>query len=291
MTSTHQAARLRIVTFNNLPIAFRITQEWAAAAGHDVILVVTSPGPKTRRSEGYREIAALTGERNIELLSTTRVKSVVTPVLRALQPDLIVSFTFPWLLPPELLATARLGAVNMHPALLPAYRGPNVLRQFYDGAPEIGATLHWTDAAFDTGRILSQQRAPLPRPCTPEAMMAAWGPTIVAALTEGVARAIAGEPGVPQPEQGASYAAVFAEHEHWLDLSEPAFVLQCKASALLGAGHAPMLRLGETDVQVARVDLVDDQTPRGAPGEILERQPDAVLVQTRDGVAKITLRA
>jgi methionyl-tRNA formyltransferase len=288
MTPTPETARLRIVTFNNLPIAFRMTQQWAAEAGHEVVLVVTSPGPKTRRTDGYREIAGLAGEQNLELLSTTRMKSVVLPVLRTLKPDLIVSFSFPWLLPPELFATARLGAVNMHPALLPAYRGPNVLRQFYDAAPEIGATLHWMDAAFDTGRILSQHRAPLPQACTSEAMFGVWGPTIMAAMTEGVARAIAGDPGTAQSEHGASYAAPFTEQEHWLDLNDTAFALQCKTSALHGAGHAPMIRLGQTERHVVRVDLGDDQSHEAA-GEILDSTADAVTDQTRVGVAHIVL--
>jgi methionyl-tRNA formyltransferase len=199
---------LRLVTFNNIPGAFRVTQGWAAQAGHKIVLVVTSPGPKVRRSQGYQEIAQIAGEQNIE------------------------SASFPWLLLPEVLATARLGAINLHPTLLPAYRGPNALRPIYDGASHIGSTLHWIDGAFDTGRILSQHRVALPRPCTPEAVYPAWAGTMIAALAEGAQKAIAGDPGVEQPEAAASYVTRFSEHEHWLDLTEPAYRVQCKATAL-----------------------------------------------------------
>jgi methionyl-tRNA formyltransferase len=279
---------LRIVTFNNIPVAFQMTQQWAAMAGHKVVLVVTSPGPKTRRSTGYREIAATAGEQNIELLITTRLKTLATPILQLLKPDLIVSFSFPWLLPPELLATARLGAINLHPALLPAYRGPNAARQFFDLAPEIGATLHWTDGSFDTGRILAQHRAPLPRPCTQEAVFAAWGGTIMAALTEGARKAIAGDPGAQQPEAGASYAARFSEQEHWLDLTEPAYTLQCKLLALTFVNEQPArVRIADEVWAPMRIDLMEGQASRAAPGSMIERLPDGVLVQTGDGVAKI----
>jgi methionyl-tRNA formyltransferase len=271
---------LRVVTFNNLPQAFQITQGWAAQAGHKVVLAVTSPGPKTRRSMGYRQIAAMAGDQNIELLVTTRLKTVVIPILRALQPDLIVSFSFPWLLPAELLATARFGAVNLHPALLPAYRGPNPLRQFYDAAPVIGATLHWTEGEFDTGRILSQHRAAMPRPATSEAIFAAWGPTMMMAL--------AGDPGEAQPEVGVSYAAEFTEADYWLDIQSPAHTLQCQMVALAFTGAYPIrIRIANQIWQLERVDLVEDRSSSAPPGSIVEQASAGVLVQTGAGLAKL----
>ncbi|MDZ4722024.1 MAG: hypothetical protein SH847_26485, partial [Roseiflexaceae bacterium] len=94
---------LRIVSFNNIPALFGLVSQWAEQAGHKIVLVVTSPGPKSRRTDGYKQIAAIAGEKNIEVLITTRLKMVATPLLRELKPDLIVSASFPWLLPAELL--------------------------------------------------------------------------------------------------------------------------------------------------------------------------------------------
>lgn len=280
---------LRIVTFNNLPVAFQIVHGWAAQAGHKIVLTVTSPGPKTRRSTGYKEIAAMAGEQNIELLITTRLKAIATPVLSAIKPDLILSASFPWLLTPELLATARLGAINLHPAVLPAYRGPNALRQIYDAAPFIGATLHRIDNAFDTGPILAQRSVALPRPCTRETVGAAWGGSMVAALAEGAQKAIMGDPGTPQPSEGASYAAEFSEQEHRLDLTESAYALQCKATALSFFGTHPIFtRIDGVDWKVQQVDLLMESTSgSAAPGSIIERLSDGLIVQTGDGPAKL----
>ena len=279
---------LRIVTFNNLPAAFDAVQGWAAAAGHTVVLAVTSPGPKTRRSAGYREIAATAGEKNIELLISTRIKTVVTPAVAALKPDLIVSFTFPWRLTPELLAIPRLGAINLHPTLLPAYRGPNVMRQFFDASPRIGATLHWMDAEFDTGPILSQHSVALPRPCTAQTAFGAWQSAIMAALVEGAERAIAGERGTPQPTAGASYAGAFTEAEYWLDLTEAASALQCKAMALsLFAGPSVKTRVNGVAWAITRIDLADTPAGSHTPGSVIETLPDGLIVQTSEGVARL----
>ena len=285
---TPQRRPLRIVSFNNLPAAFDMVRQWAERSGHTIVLVVTSPGPKTRRSDDFKQTAATAGEQNIEVLITTRLKTVTTPILRNLKPDLIVSASFPWLLPPELRQTARLGAVNLHPAVLPAYRGPNALRQFYEAAPSIGATLHWTDDDFDTGRILSQHTAPLPQPCTFENIMAVWLPTMTAAFEEGAARAIAGDPGTPQPEGGASYAAAFSETEHWLDFTEPAFTLQCKVTALsfFGSSHAKAHIAGQ-DWLIERLDLVEAAPTTANPGSVIEQCADELIVQAGDGAVKI----
>ncbi len=286
MTQSQQP--LRIVTFNNLPVAFRAMQGWAIQAGHKVVMTVTSPGPKARRTPGYQEIAVMAGEQNIELLITTRMKAIATPILSALKPDLIVCFSFPWLLPPELLATARLGAINLHPALLPAYRGPNVLRQFYDAAPRIGATLHWIDGSFDTGAILSQHSAALPRPCTREAMMTAWVGTVLTALGEGAQKAIAGDPGRPQPSEGASYAAEFTEQDYWLDLGEPAYALQCKSVALsFFSAHPVMARINGEAWTIAQLDLVEGPVSDAGPGSVIERVADGLVVQTGKGAVRL----
>ncbi|MEO6060945.1 MAG: formyltransferase family protein [Thermoflexales bacterium] len=278
---------LRIVTFNNMPPVFDMVRQWAERAGHTIVMVVTTPGPKSRRSEGYKQIVATAGEKNIEVLVTTRLKTVATPVLDALQPDLIVSASFPWLIPAELRQTARLGAVNMHPALLPAYRGPNALRQFYDAAPMIGATLHWMDDAFDTGRILSQCGMPLPRPCTFENLVSAWMPSMGTALADGVARAILGDPGSPQSETGTRYGAAFSEAEHWIDFGEPAFALQCKVTALGLFAPAAKARIGAEEWLIERLDPMDETTANKQPGTVLEQLPDGLIVQAGDGAVKI----
>ncbi len=280
---------LRIASFNNLPRMFELVRGWARQAGHEIVLEVTTPGPRSRRSEGYKQIAAAAGENNIEVLVSTRMKTVVTPVLRELKPDLILSFTFPWLLPPELLQTARLGAVNAHPTVLPAFRGPNPLRQFYHGAARIGATLHWTEAEFDTGNILSQHSVPMPNPCLPEMLLPAWGPTMMMVLSEGVPRAIAGDKGTPQPSEGVSYAGEFTDADRWLDADDTAYALQCKVTALgmVGPPTAKMRIQGE-DWLLARVTQMPGSGMRAAVGSVLETTKDGLVLQVADGAVTLT---
>jgi methionyl-tRNA formyltransferase len=132
---------MTIVAFNVLPPAFRLVSDWIEQAGQQLALLVTTPGASRRRTPTYREVIAMTPP-EVDVFVTTHLRAA-TRVVQAVEPDLIVSFTFPYRLPPELLQIPRLGAVNLHPTPLPAYRGPNPARLAYDGWPTIGATLHW----------------------------------------------------------------------------------------------------------------------------------------------------
>lgn len=280
---------LRIVTFNVLPFAFEIVTRWAAQAGHHLVLTVTSPGPASRRGKSYQQLVA-NAPPDLEILVTTRLRKVALPLIRALEPDLIVSFTFPYRIPPEVRAVPRLGAVNLHPTPLPAYRGPNPLRLFYEGWPTMGATLHWMDDDFDTGLVLSQQTAPVPAQLTPQTLVATWGPLVMGALAEGTARAIAGEAGSPQDETAASYGGAFTEAEHWLDLREPMQSLQRKCTALnvLNPGSARIRVDGMPYALYECAPFTDLQLAQ--PGTLIEDHGEALIAQAGDGQVRLVIK-
>jgi methionyl-tRNA formyltransferase len=77
--------------------------------------------------------------------------------LAALQPDLIIVACFPRLLPAEIVTTARIAAINVHPSLLPRHRGPDPLYwTFHARDDQSGATLHLLTDQYDAGDILTQ---------------------------------------------------------------------------------------------------------------------------------------
>lgn len=123
---------------------------------------------------------------------------------------------------------------------------------------------------------------------TRESLITDWLPAMMAALSEGTSRAIAGDPGTPQPAVGASYAAQFSEQEHWLDFSEPAFALQFKVTALGLFTPSAKARLAGRTWVIEQLDPVENTSSSAArPGEILEHLADGLVVQTGDGPARI----
>jgi methionyl-tRNA formyltransferase len=82
--------------------------------------------------------------------------------LAELRPDLIFSFYYRELLPPEILRLPRLGAFNMHGALLPSYRGRAPVNwAVLEGATETGATLHFMVEKADAGDIVDSESVPI----------------------------------------------------------------------------------------------------------------------------------
>ena len=61
-------------------------------------------------------------------------------------------------IPYHVLKRPRHGFLNVHPSLLPAYRGPEPLFwQFRAGETRTGVTVHWMDSGLDTGDIAAQK--------------------------------------------------------------------------------------------------------------------------------------
>lgn len=83
--------------------------------------------------------------------------------LRTLHVDLVLIYSMSQLLPPEILAIPRLGVLNLHPSLLPAYRGANPwFWMYHNMEKQGGVTLHYVDAGEDTGDIVCQRTYEIP---------------------------------------------------------------------------------------------------------------------------------
>jgi methionyl-tRNA formyltransferase len=278
---------LRVVSFNVLPFAYQMIAAWAKQTGNKLVLVVTTPGPSTRRTPSYRGIVESAPPEQ-DVLVTTRLRRVALPLIRELRPDLIVSMTFPYRIPPEITSLPRCGAVNLHPAPLPYYRGPNPARLIYEGFPTLGATLHRTEEEFDTGVVYSQQTAPLPESVTPEAIFGIWPQLMMQAFAEGVERAVAGARGTPQDHSKATYAAPFSEEEHWLNWADPKAVVQRKVTALnlLGQPSAKAHIAGKAHI-VQRAEPLEQAPLGAAPGTILDHNNSSMVIAVGDGAVRV----
>ncbi|MDP7702397.1 methionyl-tRNA formyltransferase [Mycobacterium sp. TY815] len=80
-------------------------------------------------------------------------------LLRSCEPDLILMTGFNQILTRPVLDLPRLGAVNMHPSLLPKFRGADPIQAvLLDEATETGVTFHYAVPEVDAGNILVQAR-------------------------------------------------------------------------------------------------------------------------------------
>ena len=275
---------LRIVTCNALVMAYEIVAEWAERQGYEIVLLVTSPAATAERyGVSYVNLVELAAPRH-PVLVTGKLRAAA-PLIAAAEPDLLISATFPHKLPASVLAIPRLGAFNLHPTLLPQGRGPNPQRLVYEGAETLGATLHQTTADFDAGAMFSRQKAPLPDDLTGEAIFGVWRRLASAALEDGIARALAGEPGEPQDASQATYGAPFTPEERWLSWDRPLHLLRKQVAVL--APHAFAMLDGDP-VAILTLNAEPVALPDMLPGTVLDRTDHAAIVRVQDGVARVT---
>lgn len=95
--------------------------------------------------------------------------------LVALHPDVIVVAAYGRFLPTEVLHLPPCGCLNLHPSLLPRYRGPSpVVTAILDGETVTGITLMLLDEGMDTGPVIAQRTYPL----SPDDTAATLTPTL-----------------------------------------------------------------------------------------------------------------
>ncbi|MFN8489773.1 MAG: formyltransferase family protein [Caldilineaceae bacterium] len=106
----------------------------------------------------------LAWQHNLPVYEVSRLQAIpVQELIRTLAPACACVACFSKRIPATLLTIPPLGFLNVHPSLLPDYRGPAPLFwQLRNGAPHSGVTVHWMDENLDTGDIAEQAPLHLP---------------------------------------------------------------------------------------------------------------------------------
>jgi methionyl-tRNA formyltransferase len=119
-------------------------------------------------------------------------------------PDLLVSAFFDQRLGAAVLAVPRCGCLNIHPSLLPDFRGVDpVLQARLARVDSLGVTLHWMTPGLDEGAILAQQALALPARASVLEATAALFAAGAELLTANVGRIAQRDPGEPQSAAGS----------------------------------------------------------------------------------------
>ncbi len=183
--------------------------------GHEPVALVGPRRPEPDTQPEFLRLTPATAPAGIDLLFA-KDKWSIERLLRAYEPDLTVCWGFPWKIPQGALDAARLGSINGHPALLPRHRGPIPFAwTLRSGDTEWGFTWHRMDAELDTGNILAQGSDPIR---DDDCDIGEFGPRLLAAaaglLPRALERIAAGDPGDPQPDEGATWAGHFEDDDY-----------------------------------------------------------------------------
>ena len=261
--------------------------------GRDVVCVLTQPDkPKGRGYETLPSPVRVYAEANG--LRTETPASLRTPetqaFLNSLRPDLIVVAAYGKILPEEVLSLPRLGCVNLHASLLPAWRGAApIQRAVMNGDRTGGITVMQMDAGLDTGNIILQKEIPIGPDMTAGEYHDALADAASEALLSYLSAADGSDgPVASFPQTGeATYAAKIEKEEGRVTFLETAKQTHDRIRGLSPFPGAFTFLNGRR-IKLLGSRIAEQSETDALPGTLLSAGPEGLAVQCADGAVLLT---
>ncbi len=259
-------------------------------SSYQVVAAYTQPDKKAGRGQSvaFSPVKQLALSQGLEVVQPDSLKVAGTvEKLASFAPDLMVVAAFGQILPPEILALPKFGCLNVHPSLLPRYRGASpIATAILQGDEITGVTIMLLDVGLDSGPILSQREVSISADDTTGSLAVklaqAGAQLLMETLPLWIDVRIQAQ---PQEESRASYSKVITKGDGEMDWRLPALDLWRRVRAFApwpgcyAWWRGKRLKLGKV------VPLYGEKS--GEPGRVIALSPSApatVGVETGDGV-------
>ncbi len=199
-----------------------------------------------------------------------QIEKVVTGKLSELGPHtsrLAVLAAYGRIIPQAVLDEFPLGIINVHPSLLPAYRGPTPIEQaILDGTAKTGVSIMRLTAGMDEGPIYKQKMLPLKGNESKEELtqqLQQLGADLIKEVLPAIADGSLTPRQQPHPNR-ATYSRKLAKEDGLVDWSKPADQLEREIRAFAGWPNS-RTQLGGREVVITAAHVVDETLK---PGEV-----------------------
>ncbi len=260
----------------------------------DLLAVVTQPDrPQGRgRRVAPPPVAEIAPQLGLRVLQPARLKDpAVIEALRALGPDIIVTVAYGKIIPPQILALPPLGCINVHPSLLPKYRGASPIQAaLADGERETGVTIMYQSEALDAGDIILQRRIAIEPTDTAQTLEAKLADAGARALVEALRLIAAGKASrSPQDESKASYVGKLTKDHGRIDWTRSAEALVNFIRAMDPWPSAYTTHAGRLLKIWGGTAVQGPATGHAAPGTVVEiRHGEGFVVSTGAGALLVS---
>lgn len=209
-----------------------------------------------------------------------------------LDADVMVVVAYGLLLPEAVLSIPRLGCINLHPSLLPRWRGAApIQRALWAGDKETGVTIMQMDSGLDTGDILHKstyQIQPDDTSARVHAKLAALGARDLLMILKKMATGDDIHREV-QNEKQATYAQKLTKKEAKLDWSLPATELE-RGIRAFNPWPVSHFTVDDRSIKVWEAQAIADSRPFShfQPGTVINADKNGIQILTADGLLNIT---
>ena len=261
--------------------------EKLAASDYQIVAVVSNPPQKMGRGKKIRETAIAIKAKSIGLhvIQQQDLKSShFKRELEELNADLFVVVAFR-ILPNSLITIPKLGSINLHGSLLPAYRGAAPIQwALINGEDETGLSTFFIAPKVDTGAVICQDKLPIHPNDNYGTLSERMGILGSVLLVETINLIESGSASaIKQNDNQATLAPKITKDMTIIDWSRPARELHNLVRALTPTPSATTIIKGKRiKIQETWVDN-DDNGSNYLPGEITAIKKSIVSVQTGNG--------
>ncbi|MDD5145358.1 MAG: methionyl-tRNA formyltransferase [Candidatus Pacebacteria bacterium] len=153
---------MKIVFIGTPEFGAVILEELAKTDYRPALVITETDKPKGRKQIITPPPVKIVAEKyGISVLQPEKIINCKNEIEK-LRPDLIIVAAYGQILPKEILEIPKYRSINVHPSLLPKYRGPSpVQNAILNGDKETGATIMLMDEKMDHGPILTQKKVPI----------------------------------------------------------------------------------------------------------------------------------
>ena len=261
--------------------------EQLAASDYQIVAVVSNPPKKMGRGKKMREtaIAIKAKSMGLDVIQEQDLKSDhFVSKLKDLDADLFVVVAFR-ILPNSLITIPKLGSINLHGSLLPAYRGAAPIQwALINGDEETGLSTFFIAPKVDTGAVICQDKFPIHSNDNYGTLSERMGILGSVLLVETINLIESGSASaIKQNDNQATLAPKITKDMTIIDWSRPARELHNLVRGLTPTPSATTIIKGKRiKIQETRVDN-DDNGSNYLPGEITAIKKSIVSVQTGNG--------
>lgn len=277
------------------PIVFFGTPEFAVPslktlhdAGYSITAVTNPDRPAGRSTEPESspvKKAAL--QLGIPVLQPETLKNDDSASkLGALHPVLFVVVAYGKILPQEILSIPEKGSLNVHPSLLPKYRGPSPIHAaILAGEKETGVTIILLDREMDHGPILAQTKSPILENETEPELSQRLADEGAKLLTETVEKWLQGAIApTPQNHEEATYSKLLTKEDGELDWNQSAINLARQVRAYRSwPGSYAHWESPKSSVRLKVEEAVAVQGKSLPVGTVSDDVSGGFAIQARDG--------
>ncbi|AJW72897.1 methionyl-tRNA formyltransferase [Borrelia hermsii] len=277
---------MRIFFASSESIALEVLKK--VADQHNVVGVLTAPDKPSGRGLFLRanDIKVEATNRNITVLEPVVLNSDVVEIVKRLNPDLMLVFSYGKIFRQEFLDIFPMGCINVHPSLLPKYRGPSPIQTaILNGDTVGGITVQKMALEMDSGNILSQSQFEIKSFNTSADIFRYVSLNSFNLVLEALSKLDKGNIGIEQDSRQATYCSFFNKQHRILDFNLSAFEIKNKINA---CNPWPLARakLDDDEIIFHRADFIrtNDYSDQ-AIGKIILFDPSrGILVKTGDGI-------